>query len=185
MLAEGALKTMFKNKFKVITAVLVIVGMIGLGIGLFLHHRRTAEQDAAKDNALAAKLQGEWSRPGDNEFVWTFRPNGFFRIDAIDQETVKHIGMTGLWRVEKGDLYLVVEVWDSKFHYPVQTIDRMRIWSVSESELALLPLEEDDRRLEGGNQLQFTRFAGWPQKQDSERLSALKALSDFFRRFAK
>lgn len=181
---------MFKSRRELAAAVLVAVAMIALGISLFLHYSWAAEQEAARDNAKAEKLKGEWSftaardRPDDTEVVWTFRPNGVFRIDGIDQETRKQVkGLVGLWSVEKGDLCLVEEFWNETYLRADQTRERVRIQSVSESELVLQPLEANGRVER--KPLQFKRFAGWPRNPDSEGESVLKGLSDTFRRLVK
>lgn len=187
---RGVLKTMFKSKRELAVAVLAAAAMIGLGISLFLHYSWAAEQEAARDNAKAEKLKGEWSftatreRPDDTEVVWTFRPNGVFRIDGIDRDTRKQVkGLVGLWSVEKGDLHLVEEVWGNASLRPVQGRERVRIQSVSESELVLQPLEANgsvERK-----PLEFKRFAGWPRQPDSEGRSGLEVFSEAFRRLVK
>jgi hypothetical protein len=189
--AKGVLKTIFKSKRELAAAVLAAAAMIGLGISLFLHYSWAAEQEGARDNAEAEKLKGEWSftatrdQPDDTEIVWTFRPNGVFRIDGIDRKTRKQVkGLVGLWSVEKGDLHLVEEVWNDKYLCPMQTREWLRIPSVSETELVLQPLEASVYRMER-KPLEFKRFAGWPSKPDSEGPSALKAFVESFRRLAK
>ncbi len=156
------------KKPKQTARVWVLVALIGAGAALliYIHNSRRVAED---------RLVGEWSKlagrgePDHAEILWTFRPGGIFRIDAVDRRTGKPIqGLIGQWRVEDGELLLVEDFWNDKDRRLTQTVEQFRVLWASESELELRLVALNGHPVGAAEDLRFRRFGTSGQEPGGE-----------------
>jgi hypothetical protein len=126
----------------------------------------------------AGRIVGEWSqvvtvkKANDTLMVWTFRPTGVCRLDALDRATGKqprgpdvHLPGVGSWKIDGKDLLVTWEKWSDSRQRPVRDEVRLRLEKLTDKELVtrLIPADRPDAKEKPAR---WTRFEGWamPEK---------------------
>ena len=116
------------------------------------------------------QLAGEWllsnsqHAPENVVVIWTFKPNGIVRLDAINaksREKVREGPMVGRWRAEGKDIICNWESWNDRQHRPAEAEERFRVRMVSKSELLLEIVSRRGKPVAEKESLHYKRFSGW------------------------
>lgn len=123
--------------------------------------------DVAKQLTEAWLLSSSQPTPDKPLVIWTFKPDGIVRIDAIDPKSRKKVRegpMVGRWQAKGDEIICTWEVWNDKQHRPAQgreAEERFRLRTLSKSELELEVVNRRSKPVAEGERIRYKRFSGW------------------------
>jgi hypothetical protein len=123
--------------------------------------------DATKQLTGAWLLSSSQPTPDKPLVIWTFKPDGIIRIDAIDPKSRKKVRegpMVGRWQAKGEKIICTWEVWNDRQHRPAQgreAEERFHLRTLSKSELELEVVSRRGKPVAEEERLCYKRFSGW------------------------